>query len=267
MAALSGRERSKLPDSAFAYIDSDGRRRLPIHDESHVRNALARFGRVNFEDEAARDRARTRLLKAARKHRIVPIGFIDTQLRPKLPTGSVTLFFADLVGSTRHLAELEERYGPMLTALRRVIRTTVRRHHGQEVDARADEYFAAFGSASDALAAAIESQRAIAATGWPDGRTVVMRLGLHTGRPTLTPTGYVGIAVNTAVRICELAGGGQVLVSTSTRTALMADPAHELRSIGAHRLRGIPDLLELFEAVADGLAASRPATQPDASRP
>jgi class 3 adenylate cyclase len=58
-----------------------------------------------------------------------------------------------------------------------------------------------------------------------------------------------------------------VLVSTSTRTALMADPAHELRSIGAHRLRGIPDQLELFEAVADGLAASRPATQPDASRP
>ncbi len=51
MAALSARERSSLPNSAFAYIDAKGRRLLPIHDEAHVRNALARFGRVEFEDE------------------------------------------------------------------------------------------------------------------------------------------------------------------------------------------------------------------------
>ena len=111
MAGLSTRERAKLPDSAFAYIDSAGNRRLPIHDEPHVRNALARFNGVVFEDEGARDRARTRLLKAAKRHGIVPVGFIEGQLRPKLPTGQLTLLFADIEGSSRHLAELGDRYG------------------------------------------------------------------------------------------------------------------------------------------------------------
>src|SRR5438132_11643817 len=81
MAKLSATERARLPDRAFAYIDSRGRRRLPIHDEAHVRNALGRFGRVAFEDDAAMERARTRLLNAAKKHGIVPVGFITGQLQ------------------------------------------------------------------------------------------------------------------------------------------------------------------------------------------
>src|ERR671910_2397976 len=110
MATLSAKERAQLPDSAFAYIDSSGKRRLPIHDPAHVRNALARFGQVAFEDEAARDRARSRLLRAAKKHGIMPIGFISSQLRPerKLPTGSVTFLLADMEGSTQLLARLGE---------------------------------------------------------------------------------------------------------------------------------------------------------------
>jgi hypothetical protein len=80
MPPLRAKERARLPDSAFAYIDSSGRRRLPIHDASHVRNALSRFNQVAFEDDAARDRARGRLLRAAKKHGIMPIGFISAQL-------------------------------------------------------------------------------------------------------------------------------------------------------------------------------------------
>ena len=72
MSTLDSGKRARLPDSAFAYVDSKGRRRLPIHDEAHVRNALARFNQVAFEDEAARERARKRLLVAARKYGIVP---------------------------------------------------------------------------------------------------------------------------------------------------------------------------------------------------
>ena len=81
MAKLSTTERARLPDSAFAYIDSAGNRRLPINDEAHVRNALSRFQRVKFEDDAARERARRRLLNAAKKYGIVPDGFITGQLR------------------------------------------------------------------------------------------------------------------------------------------------------------------------------------------
>lgn len=81
MPQLNSSTRSSLPDSAFAYVDSGGRRRLPIQDAAHVRNALARFNQVAFEDDAARERARKRLLQAAKKHGIVPIGFIDGQLQ------------------------------------------------------------------------------------------------------------------------------------------------------------------------------------------
>src|SRR5881398_2763126 len=115
MARLKVSERTGLPDSAFAYIDSRGRRRLPIHDESHVRNALARFERVAFEDDAARERARKRLLNAAKRYRIVPVGFITGQIRTErrfgaedlasLPSGRVTFLFTDIEGSTALLQQ------------------------------------------------------------------------------------------------------------------------------------------------------------------
>src|SRR5215218_3221950 len=121
MAPLGAKERARLPDSAFAYIDSRGRRRLPIHDAAHVRNALARFGQVAFEDESARDRARIRLLRAARKHGIMPFGFISAQLHPQrtLPTGHLTLLMSDIEGSTALLGRLGDRYAPLLAEVRR----------------------------------------------------------------------------------------------------------------------------------------------------
>ena len=82
MPALSAKERAALPNTAFAYIDSTGRRSLPIHDAGHVRSALSRFSQVSFENEESRDRARMRLLKAAKKHGIMPLGFVGAQLRP-----------------------------------------------------------------------------------------------------------------------------------------------------------------------------------------
>src|SRR3954467_11687593 len=127
MASLSARERARLPDSAFAYIDSTGKRRLPINDASHVRNALARFGQVAFEDEAARDRARSRLLRAAKRHGIMPIGFISSQLRRRqtLPTGDVTFLLTDIERSTQLLAALEDGYAALLSDIRRLVRAAV----------------------------------------------------------------------------------------------------------------------------------------------
>ncbi|HSK93476.1 MAG TPA: adenylate/guanylate cyclase domain-containing protein [Candidatus Angelobacter sp.] len=258
MADLSARERAKLPDSAFAYVDSAGRRRLPIHDEAHVRNALARFNRVVFEDEAARDRARSKLLRAAKRHGIVPVGFIEGQLRPRLPSGQLTLLFSDIEGSSRHLAELGERYSSTLSAVRRIHRGAVRSRGGYEVDARADEFFAVFREPAAALDAAIAIQRDMASHAWPDGRALSVRVGLHTGRPTLTPEGYQGISVHTAARIGACANGGQIVLSRSTRSALADASPVELRSLGAVRLRGISDEHELFQVVAPGLADAFP---------
>ncbi len=258
MADLTARERAKLPDSAFASIDSTGRRRLPIHDEPHVRNALARFNRVVFEDEGARDRARSRLLKAAKRYGIVPVGFIEGQLRPKLPSGQLTLLFADIEGSSRHMAELEDRFGSLLNTVHRIQRAAMRAHGGFEVDARADELFAVFERAADAVEAAITMQRGLRMHAWPEGRDVRVRIGLHTGRPTRTPSGYQGISVNTASRICSCGHGGQVLLSRSVHAALTDESPHELRSLGSYRLRGISDEHELYQLVATDLPDAFP---------
>src|SRR5215204_4007349 len=146
MPPLRAKERAGLPDSAFAYIDSQGKRRLPIHDASHVRNALSRFNQVRFEDDDARERARTRLLQAAKKHGIMPIGFISAQLQPqrRLPKGEITFLLTDIEGSTELLGRLGDRYARLLADVRRVVGGALRRAGGHEVSARGDDVFAVF---------------------------------------------------------------------------------------------------------------------------
>ncbi|HET8571462.1 MAG TPA: adenylate/guanylate cyclase domain-containing protein [Candidatus Limnocylindria bacterium] len=281
MPELSAKRRAALPDSAFAHIDSKGRRRLPIHDAAHVRNALARFNQVVFESAETRDRARLRLLNAAKRHGIVPVGFMTGQLRSEryeaeklaiendrllgqvaarsgevheLPTGQVTFLLADIEGSTLLVGRLGDRYAELLAQVRRIIRRIVRQRSGFEVDVRADEFFAVFASPVDALASAVAVQRGFGSQAWIDGLDVRVRIGLHSGEPTLTETGYVGLAVHTAARICSAGHGGQIVLSRATRDVLGA-PADgvSLRSLGAHRLHGLPEPEELFQVLAADL--------------
>ena len=262
MAKLDAKTRAQLPDSAFAYIDSTGKRRLPINDAPHVRNALSRFNQVVFDDESARDRARLRLLRAAHKHGVAPIGFISAQLQPqrRLPKGHVTFLLTDIERSTELLARLDDRYASLAASVRRVLRRATRKAGGHEVDARGDEFFAVFERATAALGAAVELQRAIAEGPWPDGIEVRVRAGIHSGRPTLTETGYVGLAVHAAARICYGAHGGQIVVSSAARTALMGSPVAgiELRSLGSWRFQGLREPHELFQVEVDGLGAKFP---------
>jgi class 3 adenylate cyclase len=263
MASLTAKERAALPDSAFAYVDSSGQRRLPIHDAAHVRNALSRFGQVHFEDDGARDRARMRLLRAAQKHGIMPIGFLSAQLQPqrRLPKGHVTFLLADVEGSTELLGRLGDRYAGLLTDIRRLVRGEVRRAGGREVDARGDEVFAVFESAPAAVEAAVAIQRAMRDRAWPGGHDVRLRIGLHRGRPTLTETGYVGVAVHAAARIGFAAHGGQVVLSASVRSAVdeaLADGVGFME-LGAWRFRGLPEPIELFQVRAPDLPARFPA--------
>src|SRR6185369_8781770 len=114
MSQLDAKKRAKLPNSAFAYVDSKGRKRLPINDEPHVRNALARFNQVAFEDEAARERARRKLLVAARRYGIVPIGFMTGQLDSRTGEATAGRLVLEL-GQAATPAEFEQR---LRTALR-----------------------------------------------------------------------------------------------------------------------------------------------------
>jgi class 3 adenylate cyclase len=262
MPRLGAKERASLPDSAFAYVDSQGKRRLPIHDAAHVRNALSRFSQVAFEDEAARDRARSRLLRAAKKHGIMPIGFINAQLQPqrKLPTGHVTFLLTDIEGSTELLARLGDQYARLLADIRREVGAAVRHAGGRVVSARGDDVFAVFELAPAALDAALAIQRAMHAGTWPEGAEVRLRIGLHRGRPALTDTGYVGLSVHAAARICFAAHGGQIVMSSAVRTAVVKTlpDGVTLSSLGDWRFRGLPEPVAVFQVVAADLLADFP---------
>lgn len=275
MPYLDAKTRARLPDSAFAYIDSRGRRRLPINDEAHVRNALSRFNQTTFEDEAARDRARTRLLRAAKKYAIVPVGFITGQLEnvrvrgqieararelSTMPTGFVTFLMADIEDSTGLVRHLGDRYSGLLADVRRLLRGAIRRSGGREVDTRADELFAVFKRAVAALDAALAIQRKVLSRSWPDGLNVGVRVGLHTGRPTLTDSGYVGIAVHTAARVCYAAHGGQIVLSGAARDAVDGSQPTgvSLRGLGMHKLQGLPIPEALYQAEVAGLRSEFP---------
>jgi class 3 adenylate cyclase len=277
MARLKPRKRAGLPDRAFAYIDDRGRRRLPIHDKAHVRNALARFSQVTFENDGARERARKRLLNAARKYGIVPVGFITGQLASErkhaaaqirataidaaaLPTGFVTLLMSDIEASTALLRKLGDRYGALLNDVRAIQRAAIRRAGGSEIDARADEFFAVFERAAAAVETAVAIQRELRTHAWSDDTEVRVRIGIHSGQPTLTDVGYIGLAVHTTARVCGAAHGGQIVVSAPTRAAIGTSPPTgvRFRSLGRHRLPGLAEPEALFQVQAPALRASFP---------
>jgi class 3 adenylate cyclase len=273
MARLDAKVRAGLPDSAFAYIDSLGRRRLPINDKAHVRNALSRFDQTSFENDEARDRARLRLLRAAKRYGMVPVGFIDGQLLnvraraeiearsspvDTLPRGIVTFLFTDIENSTGLVQMLGDRYADLLSRVRRLLGAAVRGAGGRAVDSRADEMFAVFKQAESALDAAMAIQRKVAARKWPSNTLVRIRIGLHTGRPTLGQTGYTGLAVHIAARVCSAAHGGEILLSRATREALdVSRPSGvSFREIGQYELHGLPSPETLYQADLEELKPS-----------
>ncbi len=119
----------------------------------------------------------------------------------ELPRGTVTLLFTDIEGSTRLLQRVGERYADILEACRHLLRTAFHQYHGHKVDMQGDAFFVAFARASDAVAAAVTAQRSLASQAWPEGITVRVRMGLHTGEPSLKAEGYVGLDVHRAARI------------------------------------------------------------------
>jgi class 3 adenylate cyclase len=273
MARLDSTKRADLPNSAFAYVDSRGRRRLPIHDEAHVRNALARFSQVNFEDERARERARKRLLNAAKKHGIVPVGFITGQLQSErefgelrarepvqLPSGFVTMLMTDIEGSTALVHRLGERYRELINDVRVILGDTAVGRAGQVVETRADEFFAVFEHPRSALDTAVTIQRELRGRSWAEDLEVRVRVGIHSGNPTLNNANYIGMAVHIAARICAAAHGGQILVSGDTREAARGSTPDgvRFRSLGEYRLRGLPDPVPLFQVAAKGLVVRFP---------
>lgn len=175
---------------------------------------------------------------------------------PELPTGTVTFLFSDIEGSTRLLAGQPDRYGALLADHHRLLRGAFGEHGGREVGTEGDAFFVAFARASDALAAAVAAQRALAR----DGSGVRVRIGVHTGEAALQDGDYVGLDVHRAARIAAAGHGGQVLVSGATH-ALVQDelpPDVGLRDLGEHRLKDLDRPEHLFQVVTGDLQAEFP---------
>jgi len=174
-----------------------------------------------------------------------------------LPAGTVTFLSTDIESSTELLNRLGERYGPVLSEHRQLLRRAVGRRNGYVVDSRADEFFAVFTEPLAAVMAAIETQSDFAREPWSDPLRVKVRMGIHTGEPELLDGGYVGLDVHRAIRVCATARGGQVLLSEAAELALRGVDLgrSSLHGIGTHQLKGFSAPERLYELAVPGLPA------------
>jgi class 3 adenylate cyclase len=170
-----------------------------------------------------------------------------------LPAGTVTFVFTDIEGSTRLLQELGDEYADVARDHRRIIRESFASHDGTEIDTQGDSFFFSFRRARDAVAAAVEAQRRLSAHGWPRGKHVRIRMGLHTGEPTVGDEGYLGLDVVRAARISAAGHGGQILLSETTRALVGNDlpTGVAVHDLGEQNLKDIQHE-RVFELTVDG---------------
>ncbi len=185
------------------------------------------------------------------------------------PTGTVTFLFTDIEGSTRLLKQLRDDYATALADHQRIVRDALAAHDGWEIDTQGDSFFAAFRRAKDAVGAAVDAQRALAAHEWPGGSELRVRMGMHTGEPAVGGDRYVGLGVHRAARIAAAGHGGQVLVSQTTRELLRDDPPPDvtLRDLGEHELKDMDEPERIYQLVAPSLETDFPALKTSAPAP
>ena len=165
------------------------------------------------------------------------------------------MLFTDIEGSTVLLSRLGDQYGGALSAQRAIQRAAYTEFGGHEMGTEGDSFFVVFPSAAEAVWSCVTAQRNLAGHAWPDGATLRVRMGLHSGEPARHEEGYVGLDVHRAARIAAAAHGGQVVASEATR--LLAAPRLAsgvfVRDLGFHRLKDIDAPEHIFQLSAAGL--------------
>jgi len=175
-----------------------------------------------------------------------------------LPTGTVTFLFTDIEGSTPLWEREPEKMAAALQTHNAALRKTIEAHSGVIFKTVGDEFQAAFPTASQALRAAIDGQRALVSATWNALGPLKVRMGLHTGKADLDPSGdeyEVSHTKNRVGRIMSAAHGRQVLVSLSTAELLRGNLPSEvtLRDLGEHHLKGLRHPEHIFQVLSPGL--------------
>ena len=182
-----------------------------------------------------------------------------------LPTGTVTLMFTDLEGSTQSHPQARRSLRRSAGGSPQASARGVRGHGGREVDTSGDGSFIAFPSARDGVAAAVAASGRWPATTWPDDAAVLTRMALHTGEPRRAEQGYHGMGVHLAARLCQ-AGRAARSCCPNRRARWSADdlPAgSSVRDLGERSLKDFDRPQAVFEVVIEG---HRAATRSAAAR-
>jgi len=181
-------------------------------------------------------------------------------MTPRLPTGTLTILFTDIEGSTLLLQRLGDGYRHVLADHDRLLRNAFAQAGGYEVRTQGDAFFVVFHRARDAVAGAVEAQRAVIAHAWPHGEGLRVRMGLHTGEPEVTETDYLGLDVHRAARISQVAWGGQILISRTTADLVERDLPEgvTLRNLGRHRLKDLEQAEHLSQVLHHDLPSEFP---------
>jgi predicted ATPase/class 3 adenylate cyclase len=158
-----------------------------------------------------------------------------------IPSGTVTLLFSDIEGSTKLWENSSEAMAEALERHDQLLRQAMDEHHGYVFKTIGDAFCVAFETCHDALRAALATQHSLLRESWPSEAEIRVRLALHTGVCQERDGDYFGPTVNRTARLMAIAHGGQVLVSGVSAELLTDFPADEamLRDLGQHRLRDL----------------------------
>jgi len=173
------------------------------------------------------------------------------------PTGTVTFLFTDVEGSTSAWEAQPEAMAPAIARHDAIVRAAIEGAGGYVFSTAGDAFAAAFPTPTDAVRAALEVQRLLAAEPWPAPLVLRVRMGLHAGEAVERDGDYFGPTVNRAARIMEAAHGGQVLASGAV-VARIASDAADVRDLGEHRLRDLDGVERLLQLGAEGLPDTFP---------
>jgi class 3 adenylate cyclase/predicted ATPase len=177
-----------------------------------------------------------------------------------LPSGTVTFLFTDIEGSTRLWSQNPQRMGAAIARHEAILRAVIMTSGGVVFKTVGDAIYAAFASALDAVQAAVEGQRTLAAEPWDTTTALRVRMALHSGVVEQRRGDYFGLPLSRIARLLAAGHGGQILLSQTTVELVREQMAPELalRHLGRYQLKDLSDPQHIFQLLAPDLVADFP---------